>query len=182
MKKLIIAMMALMLLLCACSVPTSGKIDYGSFEGYYSMLAYEVRGDDGVVTEQMYVLCTDKDFENPAGKKDVFFDADSGEMSKYTVTIGVDEISEIVSYTSGEGSSYYSEMYFEGGAIARTVWDNSYPDENGVLLRSKGEQTYYTDGVSVKTFVEEAYRDGVLETTTTREYAEDGSVKSETVE
>ena len=183
MKKLLIFLTALMLLLCACSVPAgSSKIDYGSFEGYYSTLAYEVHNEAGETTEQMFVLFTDESMQTSVGTKDVFFDTDSGNMTKYTVTIGIEDIEQLVTYTSGDGSSYYSEMHFSDGKLARTTWDNSYSGENGSKIRSTGSEEYYTDGVTMKSHREELYRDGTLEQTTTREYSEDGTVTSETIE
>lgn len=181
MRKFIIAITAVMLLLCACSVPAGSKeADYGGFEGYYSSLAYEVKGDSGAVAERLYVLSTDEEHENVVGAKDVFFDED-GDMIKYTVTIGVTEIEQIVEYNEGENSTYYTEMYFEGGSLTRTVWDNSYLGESGARMQSKGSEEYRTDG-KVKTFREELYRNGELETTTLREYAEDGTLTSETIQ
>lgn len=181
MKKLIIILSALTLLLCACSVPAgSTKVDYGSYEGYYSSLAYEVKGDDGDLMEELYVLYSDEEMEQAVGTKDVFFE--SGNMIRYTVAIGVESPERLVTYSAGEGSSYYSEMYFEDGVLSRTVWDNSYPDEKGGSVRSTGTEEYYSDGKTVKSSREELYRGGELESTTTREYSEDGTVKSEKVE
>ena len=183
MKKLVIILSALMLLLCACSVPAgSNKIDYGSFEDYYGNLAYEVKNDGGSITEQLYVLWTDEEMVNAVGTKDVFFDPDSGDMTRYTVTIGGSEIERLVTYTSGEGASYYSEMYFDSGILTRTVWENEYPDESRNRVQSKGYEEYFSDGKTVKSFREELYKDGELESATTREYAEDGTVTSEKVE
>lgn len=181
MKKLIIILSALTLLLCGCSVPAgSSKIDYGSFEGYYSNLAYEVKGEDGTVSEQFYVLYSDKEMEHAAGTKDVFFDGDR--LLRYSVTIGVVDIEQLVTYNEGEDSSYYSVMYFGNGKLTRTEWENKYPDENGYSMRSTGYEIYHPDGRTVKTFREELSRNGELEAITTREYAEDGTVTSETVE
>ena len=181
MKKLIIIIFALMLLLCACSVPAgSTNIDYGSFDGYYSDLAYEVVGDDDAVTEKLFVLYSDKEMEHAVGMKDVFFDG--GDMTRYTVSIGIDDTEQFVTYTSSEDSSYYSVMYFEGGVLTRTEWESEYLDENGDDIRSEGYEEYYSDGRTAKTSREEIYRKGKLESTTTREYAEDGELTSETVE
>ena len=183
MKKFILITLAMLLLIlcCGCTVPADSKnIDYGSFDGYYSVLAYEVLGEGDKVVEQMYLLCTDEECTKAAGTKDVFFT--DGDMTKYTVAIGLDDPEQIVSYTSGDGTVYYTEMYFDGGVLTRTVWDNSYPDENGDSLRSKGGEEYYSDGVTKKSYCEELYRGGQLETTTVREYSENGEMTSETVE
>ena len=181
MKKLIIILSALTLLLCGCSVPAgSSKVDYGSFEGYYSNLAYEVKNEDDSVAEQFYVLYSDEEMEHAVGTKDVFFEDDR--LMRYSVTIGVKDVEQLVTYNAGEDSSYYSVMYFEDGKLTRTEWENEYSDENGDSMRSTGYEIYHPDGRTVKTFREELSRNGEIDTVTTRERAEDGTVTSETIE
>ncbi len=181
MKKIILTVAAAALLLSGCATSAESKLlDYGNVDGYYSRLAYEVKSDSGEIAEQTYVLFSDSEMEDVAGKKDVYYE--DGEMIKYTVTIGTEEISELITYNSGEGEKYYSEVYFSDGDISKEVWDNEVADESGDKIRMTGHQEYFPESRSIKSFFQEIYREGSLESTTTREYDENGEIVSESVE
>ncbi len=167
MKKILAAVSAALILLSGCSVPAGSKeLDYGSFGDYRSALMYEVRTEDGDVTEQTYALFAPDDEEktSPVGKKDVSYDPESGDMVKYSVTIGLDDIEELVTYgVDDTGGEFYSEMYFDGDYVTREVWENRYNDrETGEEIREVGERTYYPGTKDYKTVREEVYRDGEL--------------------
>ena len=193
MSKKICAVLAVLLILCSlsgCAAATaqSGKLDgsdstdYGYVEGYYSQLAYEVKNDNGDVTEQMYFLCTDAEFEDPVGKKSVYFD-DKGKMNKYTITMGVLQTEWIINYVEGDnGSSYFSEMHYgEDEKLLNGKFDNNYTNADGVLIREVGEQEYYEGSAVMKRFFLEEYRDGSLYQTTERLYDEAGKMTSESI-
>lgn len=181
---LLIALVLVFLTGCKDKPAVSDEVtDYGYFEGYYSQLAHDVTNENGIVTNQLYFLCTDPEFKDPVGKKDVYFDGETGEMTRYTVTIGVLKVELIVSYTKGENASYYSEMHFDDDEnIEYGSWENNYINNDGQQVRAVGEQTYYPGGWAVKTFRQEEYRDGELYETVTREYDEDGNMTSENIE
>ena len=165
MSRKIIAAAAALILLSGCSKAVNGgKLDYGYVEGYFSELAYEVRTEDGTVTERMYVLGDEKDFTEPIGRKDVYFDADTGEMTDYTVNIGEDDDPELViSFKQGNGSSYYTEVHYaEDGRISSVNWENYFPNEDGETVHQTGEETYYPGSNIKKTFTDMYYLDGEL--------------------
>ena len=179
------ALMITALLLAGCgeTVASTQVLDYGDFEDYYSSLQYEVRNDDGVVTEQMYFLCTDPELTGIAGKKSVYFNGETGEMNRYTVTIGILAVERVYSYTKDDlGLTYYTEMFYDSGQVLkRGTWDNNYFDTEGKTYRDTGEEVYYTDGKTVKTFHLEHYEDGKLVETTDRTFDPHGEMTSETV-
>ena len=167
---------------CEDTPAISDDIDYGYVEGYYSELAHEVTTRDGIIIEQMYFLCTDPELENAVGKKDVYFDSETGKMNRYVVTIGVFNIEKIFTYNEGESVKYYSEMYFdEDQNMTLGVFDNSETISDGTVVRSTGEQTYYPGSSVMKTFHMEEYHDGELFQTTDREYDEDGKMTAEVI-
>lgn len=187
MSRKILAVLAALVIACSfagCATETQGEnIDYGYFEGYYSQIAYEVRTDAGVLTEQMYFLCTDPEFADPVGKKNVYFD-ENGELNKYVVMIGPFKTELLITYAKGDNdSSVYSEIYYdENECMTNGKWDNYYKDPDGVVVRELGEQEFYSDGVTTKSFRLERYLDGELSETTVREYDEEGNMTSETIE
>ena len=176
-KKILTVIAAIMLLLCGCAEQTDSKnIDNGFFEGYYSSLAYEVRTDDGTVTEQMYLLCSDEELKEPVGRKDIYFDGETGEVKKYTVTIGEEKTKLIVEYVKGDSSSAYSEVHYNDSELPeRIVWENHYTSTDGSDMKEVGEETYYADGVTKKTFRDETYRGEELVESTYKEYDEHGA-------
>lgn len=185
-KKIFAAAAALVMLIslagCAGSANTANT-ENGYFEGYYSGLAYEVKSGDGVITEQMYYLCSDPELSKVVGRKDVYYDEKTGEMNKYTVTIGTTKISQIVSYTNGDDASYYSEIiYDDNEKVSNGSWESNYINSDGVGVKELGHQEYYSGGNTVKSFHLEEYRDGELYQTTNREYDEAGNMTSETIE
>lgn len=183
MRKIGIFIAAVTMILCGCSAEAGlGGMDYGSYKDYESELAYEVKSEDGQISEQMYYLFRGEYDENtvPNGTKDVFFDENGKEVVKYTVTIGTDTIDELVTYATGNDETvYYSEMYFDDGELARAVWDNQFLGENGKKIRQKGEETYYPESGIKKHFIMETYIDGELNSTSEKDYNENGEVISE---
>ncbi len=172
----------MMAALSGCALQTLKNSDYGEFEGYFSELSYEVTNDAGDVTEQMYILHTDEEHRDSVGKKDVYFD-DNGEMYKYNVTIGSDRVEEIVSFTKGEDSGFYSELHFdENEVMIKAVWDNSYISDDGESERDYGEREYFPDGKTVKREYTERYIGGKLIERITREYSESGDLTLEKTE
>lgn len=184
-RKIFSAIFAILMIvgLSACSDKKEViNTDMGSFEDYYSELAYEVTNEDGIVTEQMYFLDTDAEHTNTVGRKDVYYDPETGKMVKYTVSIGVGKISRIVNYAIGGNGDNYSEMFFDDDEnLTSGKWDNNYTDTDGAKVREVGHQEYYTNG-KISTYYGEVYRDGVLSEKVTREYNEDGVLTSETME
>ncbi len=180
-KKLLAAIAVIALLFCGCAgkETESENIDYGYFEGYYSVLAYEVRTDAGIVTEQMYLLCTDEELQDPVGRKDVYFNGETGELTKYTVTLGKDKTELVVEYVKGDTSSAYSEAYYsDSEKLEKLVWKNDYTDADGNAMTESGEETYYSDGVTKKTFKDETYRGEELVDSKYEEYDEHGTLIS----
>ncbi len=184
MKKLVTVLVLCLLLLTGCASPANSEnaVDYGEFKDYFSELSYEVRAEDGTVSERMYILYDDEAHESVSGTKDVFFDVGTGKMTKYLVALGSEQEKTLVSYSEGDNSSYYSEFYLTGNVMTKEVWDNEYRDSEGDTVREKGEQDFFDGGSAIRNYREEVYRNGELESTTVREYAEDGSVLSESVE
>lgn len=182
-KKIAAIIAAAAILFCSCALPAGGKsVDYGSFNGYYGKLEYEVDNGAGAVTERMYTLFSDEALTSSVGQKDVFFDAETGEMIKYNVTIGFDKVELWVNYTCGNGASYYSEIHFdENEVMTKGNWDNNYTDAEGIKTREVGEQNYYPDGKTIKDYHSEVYHEGELFETTDRQYSEDGKMTSETI-
>ena len=164
MKKILAALSAA-LILAGCSVPANtGAMSFGPAEDYEKELAFEVKDDDGKITDQLYILYNDGEKTDVAGKLDVHYRDDNGELRGYEVTIGTTEISELVTYTnSDDGSVYYNEIYFDGELVTREVWDNLLPGEGGSKMRYTGENTYYPGTSQLKTAQEKVYRDGELE-------------------
>lgn len=155
-------------------------VDHGYVEGYYSELAYETQ-TDGTTTELIYVLCTDEELTDAIGKKVVNFDLD-GNMTKYTITIGVNKIEQLTTFTQSETSSFFSDIVFDDNEkMAYASWENITTDpENGNIIKSTGSQEYFENG-SVKTYHEEQYTNDALTQTVDREYSEAGELISETI-
>ncbi len=156
-------------------------VDHGYVEGYYSELAYETQ-TDGTTTELIYLLCTDEELTNAVGKKVVNFDTE-GNMIKYTITLGVYKVEQLITFVqSSESSSYYSDIVFnENELMVHASWENiNINPENGDVVKSVGTQEYFEDG-TVKTYHEEIYTNDVLTQTIDREYNEAGELVSETI-
>ena len=187
-RKIFAVVAALLMLVslagCEDTPAVSDDIDYGYVEGYYSDLAHEVKTSGGLIIEQMYFLCTDPEFKNPVGKKDVYFDDNTGKMNKYVVTMGVYNVEQITTYTEGDNNSkYYSDIYFdEDENMTRVAYENIETASDGAVIRVVGEECYYPGGAVKKSLHLEEYRDGELTKTTDCEYDEEGNMTSEVIE
>ena len=153
-------------------------VDYGYVEGYYSELAYETKSD-GSTTEFIYLLCTDEELTNAVGKKVVNFDM-QGNMTGYTITIGVKKIERLISYSCGENASYYSDITFDKDEkMTVASWENVETNtETGVTTKNIGVQEFYENG-KVKTETVEIYTNDKLDSKTVKEYNEEGELVSE---
>ena len=187
--------MCILMLLCvllsfaACKKTNEGKLpsanidtsEYGEVEGYYSSLAYEVVQENGDVDELMFFLHDDAEMLNPVGMKEVVFD-DNGEVEKYTITIGVDQLEKYITYVKNQNGEYYSEIGFgEGDVMISSKWENISVDaESGDISKSIGNQTFHANG-KVKTEHHELYINDALTSTTDKEYDENGELISETI-
>lgn len=177
-KKLFAVIFAVMIIFCGCEKPavSDNAEDYGHVDGYYSQLAYEVKNDDGAITELMYFLCTDEELVNAVGRKDVHFDVETGEVTGYTVNIGVEKPEKIINYAVTENDIYYSEMYFnDEGQIERSSWENHYLKAEGGEVKEVGSEEYYDNGVKKKSEYTRYQGGEVIETSLT-EYDESGNV------
>lgn len=186
-SKILCAILALMLAvsLAGCNEIDHGDnfeeaTDYSYVEGYYSELAYETVTDN-VTTELIYLLCTDEKFENAVGKKVINFDSE-GNMIKYTITIGVVRVEQLITFSQNGDSSYYSDILFdENEKMTSATWENITKDsETGDIVKSIGTQEYFENG-SVKTYHEEKYVKDSLKETIDREYNESGELVKETI-
>lgn len=158
--------------------PSAGE--YGAYEDLFPKLTYEVKTQDGKITEQMYGLYRDEELTTLVGMKDVYFSEETGKMNQYIVTIGLIILEKTVTFKEdNKGNTFLSEMHYSSdGVVAKGNSENNYVDAEGVKIREVAQQEYYSDGASVKKLKVEVYRDGELASTTVQTFDEQGNVTS----
>ncbi len=185
-----LAAVSVLAVFAACgSKPVESKragevsLDSDEYDGYYSQLIYEVKDANGVISEQMYYLYENEGDKTAVGKKNLYFDTETGEMCRYTVALGRDYCEKIIDYARGYTSTDYSELYYsEDGSLTRAFWENTATNEDGEFFLDTGEQTFYPDGTTVKTFWQDRYKNDVKYESVKMEYDEEGNVTSEVIE
>lgn len=189
MKKFLMIGLAILLIFCgvcgcadneaAVDSPSAGE--YGAYEDLFPKLTYEVKGQDGKVTEQMYTLYRDEEFKTIVGMKDVYFSEETGKMNQYIVTIGLIVVEKTVTFREDDkGNTFLTEIHYDSsGAATRGNSENNYVDDEGVKIREVAEQEYYEDGVTVKKLEVETYRDGELSSTMVQNFDEEGKLITE---
>ena len=189
-KKILIFLMALSVIisLSACGEETVAKragavsLDGSEYDGYYSQLAYEVKTGEAV-SEQMYYLFEHEGDEQAVGKKNLYYDAETGDLERYTVSLGKDYCEKVIDYRRGYTSTTYSELFYDAdGNLTRAIWENTVDGDDGAFYRDAGEQTFYEGSSNVKTFTQDRFKDGEKYETVTREYDEEGNITSEVTE
>lgn len=186
---LTLALMLVLSCFASCGKPAESEAgsdrvaEEGAFEDLYSKLIYEVKDQNGVITEQMYGLYRDEALSVAVGSKDVYFNAETGKVSQYVATIGLVSTERTVTFREDlNGSTYMTEIrYSSDGTATSANSQNNYTDSEGVKIKEIANQEYWSDGVTVKNLKIELYRDGELESTTIRKYDESGAMTSEEV-
>lgn len=187
-KFLMIGLALLMALSCLCgcaddnaAVDSPSAGEYGAYEDFFPKLTYEVKNQDGKITEQMYGLYRDEEFKTVVGMKDVYFSEETGKMNQYIVTLGLIVLEKTVTFREdNNGNTFLTEMlYNSDGIVTKGNSENNYVNADGVKIREVAQQEYHTDGISVKKLKVEVYRDGELASTTVQTFDEDGNLTSE---
>ncbi len=193
MKKIFICLAAVAMLaaLSACgkepaeAAKRAGAVslDESEYSEYYSQLAYEVRASEDVISEQMYYLYEHEGDKQAVGKKNIYYDTETGEMERYTVSLGKDYLEKVIDYRRGYTTTIYSEMFYDAdGNLIRAIWENTAKGDDGAFYRDSGEQTYYEGSSDVKTVRQDRYKDDVIYESLTQEYDKEGNIISETKE
>lgn len=175
----IVMLLAVVFTLSACNKKGADVKELGHVEGYYSSLAYEMKDENEVTVELVYLLYPTEELFDPVGQKSINLDAD-GNVTKYTITLGTETLEKMISYVNNENGEFYSEIVFnETGAMKSSSWENIMIDaETGDVTKDIGTQEFYENG-KVKTETVEIYTNDKLDSKTVKEYNEAGELVSE---
>ncbi|MBQ8624167.1 MAG: hypothetical protein IJ424_07355 [Oscillospiraceae bacterium] len=177
----ILLLLAVVFTLSSCGKTETDNEDLGNVEGYYSALAYEVKGENDVTTELVYLLYETEELVDPIGQKSINLDTD-GNVEKYTVVIGVEILEQLISYTKNENGEFYSDIVFsDSGKMVSSSWENITTNaETGEVTKDIGSQEFYENG-NKKLETIELYTGEKLTSKTVREYNEAGELVNETL-